>query len=57
MKNYREKAAMETKYLEEQLKMQKENQKMWEDKWKNHPVTKEIVREYHTKTSSGCSIF
>jgi hypothetical protein len=33
LKNYREKAAMESKYLEEQLKMQKENQKMWENKW------------------------
>jgi len=49
---------LETKYLAEQLKMQQENAKIWEDKYTNNPMTKEIIREYHhTKSGGGCSIF
>ena len=49
---------MDTKYLEEKLKMLLAHQKMLEDERKKHPVIKETLREYHTKERGGiCPIF
>ena len=37
--------------------MQQDNAKIWEERYTNHPITKEVVREYRTVEKSVCSIF
>ena len=38
--------------------MQQDNAKIWEERYTNHPITKEVVREYHTVVKNdSCSIF
>ena len=55
IKNVEEKESIKREYLERELKMQTDNAKMWEDKWKNDP------KVIHNHTSSGggrkCNIF
>jgi len=38
--------------------MEKENVKMWEERYEKNPVIKEVIREHHHHSKSGgCNIF